>query len=891
MWNCKLCVFTSAIKVQLLRHYRLFHGQYSTVSPLPCLYNNCMCTFSTFNSLKVHLSKEHAEKNVVGRDSSALTNNQSFHCPVCDFRQPFIERDMNNHLRGHLRQKVTVPCPFKACKFKTNVYSTYNAHKCREHQNTSDYDETVVVQNVTTVSQDSDNEHEPPEFSEEMETETVLETLSSSNELEEQLQYNLAAFFLKMQTLLHVSQRATQEIIEHIDQLFTLAQPVVRESVIKILKKHDCTITDKLVSDIVQAVSESNVLHKAVTSEGPLSTAKRRKTYYEEKFPFARPVQYIIESSQRTYMYVPILSTLQMLLSKPDVLEKVKETSSQLPGQYSSYCDGSYYQENQLLSAEGHKLSIILYIDDFEIANPLGTSKKMYKVCAVYWTLANLPVKYRSALHCTQLALLCNSNDVRQFGYEKVFAPLLRDLKILEQVGVYIEPLGDCLKGTVYSIVADNLAAHGLAGFSESFRSTYFCRFCLATQTCMQTTDAVTGSFEMRTKDLHDASVQEIQSNGSGEHCGVKHSCVFSDHLSYFHPTTGFPPDILHDFFEGVVPVELALCLKGMIAKKYFSLEELNRAILTFPFQHSDKLDRPKPIPQNFSTRGTIGGNGHENQSLLKLLPLLIGSRVPEGDKIWEVLMELRDIVELAMSHTFTDDIIAYMAWKISGHRQLLQEVFPNFRLRPKHHYIEHYPHLIRSFGPLVHLWTMRFEGKHKVFKKIIRDTHNYKNVLKTLAERHQDMMAFYLSSPRFFKPPVQTSKVESLFVESLPTDTHALISGITGSSTVYGTKKAILQGTVFVVGMFVCTGSYAALPVFKEIKNILLIQSDVFFLLKDYETWYVEHLRSYELTAHTSKSHTVKSLSQLTDQMPLIAYKVSSRLFLTSKHFIPVTE
>lgn len=114
-------------------------------------------------------------------------------------------------------------------------------------------------------------------------------------------------------------------------------------------------------------------------------------------------------------------------------------------------------------------------------------------------------------------------------------------------------------------------------------------------------------------------------------------------------------------------------------------------------------------------------------------------------------------------------------------------------------------------------------------------------------------MMAFYLSSPHFFKPPVQTSKVESIFFESLPTGTHAFISGITDSNTVYGTKQAIIQGTVFVVGMFVCTGSYAALLVFKESKNILLIKSDVFFVLKDYETWYVEHLQSCELNTHIS--------------------------------------
>ncbi|KAL6476697.1 hypothetical protein MHYP_G00151960 [Metynnis hypsauchen] len=37
---------------------------------------------------------------------------------------------------------------------------------------------------------------------------------------------------------------------------------------------------------------------------------------------------------------------------------------------------------------------------------------------------------------------------------------------------------------------------------------------------------------------------------------------------------------------------------------------------------------------------------------------------------------------------------------------------------------------------------------------------------------------------------------------------------------------------------MFVCTGAYAALPEFKDIQNILLIRNNIYFLLKDYDTW-----------------------------------------------------
>ena len=165
---------------------------------------------------------------------------------------------------------------------------------------------------------------------------------------------------------------------------------------------------------------------------------------------------------------------------------------------------------------------------------------KYTKMCAVYWSFANIPIKYRSGLHTIQLALLCNSN-VRQFGNAKVFAPLLNDLKTLEQEGVYIETLGDSIKGTVYSVVADNIAAHQLAGFNQSFRSTYSCRFCLYSREDMQTKDATTDECQMRTKDQHDRLIQEMQTTDVQMY-GVKESCVLSDKLSYFHSTTGFPP-------------------------------------------------------------------------------------------------------------------------------------------------------------------------------------------------------------------------------------------------------------------------------------------------------------------------------------------------------------
>lgn len=100
------------------------------------------------------------------------------------------------------------------------------------------------------------------------------------------------------------------------------------------------------------------------------------------------------------------------------------------------------------------------------MCNPLGTLRKKHKLCAIYWMLANLPHGSHSSLSSIYLAVLCKSNDVKTYGYDKVSEPLLRDLQTLEELGVY-SPVS--VNGTVQSVVADILGAHGIAGFIESF--------------------------------------------------------------------------------------------------------------------------------------------------------------------------------------------------------------------------------------------------------------------------------------------------------------------------------------------------------------------------------------------------------------------------------------
>lgn len=231
---------------------------------------------------------------------------------------------------------------------------------------------------------------------------------------------------------------------------------------------------------------------------------------------------------------------------------------------------------------------------------------------------------------------------------------------------------------------------------------------------------------------------------------------------------SGYPPDLLHNLFEGIVRLELALCLNVLIKKKYFSLFQLKDLIRQFPFKWTDKADSPQPVPLNFATKRSVGGNTHGNWSLLRLLPFIIGFKVPESEPAWHLLMDLKDIAELVISPFHTDDTIQYLDTKISEHSHRYLQVFPETKLLPKHHYLEHYPQLIKAFGPLVALWTMRFEAKHSFFKRVVRHISCFSNILKSLAIRHQFMLAYHLHGTDIFKPVLNVSNLSTLPVDVL---------------------------------------------------------------------------------------------------------------------------
>lgn len=303
-------------------------------------------------------------------------------------------------------------------------------------------------------------------------------------ELPNLIEKNLSHLLLKLESVFNVPQRCIDELVEDLHFVSLSASgPILKELLQSCLKKYNCKVDDLIISEMVTDLCECNPIALSLRSNGPLSTSYKRREYFKEHFSMMEPIEYLLSArEQRSFQYVPILKSLHEILKKKeiqDLLTHSCEADSSSETQYKSFHDGTNFKNNKLLSENIPAISLILYVDDFEVCNPLGTSRKKHKITAVYWVLANVPPLLRSSLISIYLAILCKADHIKQFGYSVVLEPLLKDLASLEEEGLYIPSLGKRVKGTVYSVVADNLGAHSIGGFVESFSGTHVCRFCL----------------------------------------------------------------------------------------------------------------------------------------------------------------------------------------------------------------------------------------------------------------------------------------------------------------------------------------------------------------------------------------------------------------------------
>ena len=179
-------------------------------------------------------------------------------------------------------------------------------------------------------------------------------------------------------------------------------------------------------------------------------------------------------------------------------------------------------------------------------------------------------------------------------------------------------------------------------------------------------------------------------------------------------------------------------------------------------------------------------------------------------------------------------------------------ECFPeNKGLKPKFHFLIHYPTLIKKFGPLIYLWTLRFEAKHSYFKGLINQIKCWKNITYTLAKRHQYLQCYHNTARHNF---LQSEKMNE--TGGKPKDFNKLGKDLQrelrpllhDQPNVHSASSICLNGINYCKGLFVVLKVDGHIITFGKIMKIYII-SGVSWLWCS-----VCELRGYDRHKHSYK-------------------------------------
>ena len=563
--------------------------------------------------------------------------------------------------------------------------------------------------------------------------------------------------------IIDVTDLAFNSILEAKNRLTTFSN-------VAFMIKTCSSIVETLVTDLEKEfkaieshLNESDVLRlreKLTTYKNPfagLETDDQHKAFMKKKGLYVEPENvcigkrndFVIDKQTGfvktvekdvTVQHVSVKQTISVLHKNTDLVKmaiKYPELNNLQPQELTSFFDGLHWLNHP--ARNQHTLVLRLYGDDVEPANPLGSHRTIYKIGCMYYQLEGLPLHILSKTSNIFLATCYHTEDVKEYSWELILKPLITELKELETVGIDLEICGKMInvKVIVGCMTGDNLFLNGILGFVESFAAGHPCRQCIVHKDNFK--NATIEQHEMlRTVELYNMHAAQKNTFLTG----IKENSIFNS-LRYFHAVTSNVQDIMHDLLEGVCAYDMKLVCASLVQSKLFSLEQLNNSVQALNYGYHDSTSKP-PVITSFDNE-ILSFDASQMWTFIRYLPFAIGQCVPLDNRAWNFYVLLRKIMNLVMAPSISQEEIKLLMVLIAEYIELRCELFPDSSIKSKHHNMTHYPSLIIQFGPLIHLWCMRFEQKHQRYKRLLHIAGNFKNVLLTLANRHQHDVAYGL--------------------------------------------------------------------------------------------------------------------------------------------------
>lgn len=389
-------------------------------------------------------------------------------------------------------------------------------------------------------------------------------------------------------------------------------------------------------------------------------------------------------------------------------------------------------------------------------------------------------------------------------------------------------------------------------GFAGSHSANYFCRFCR-----LQKKETKTSTTEVYTKLRNKVNYEEDLKKNNFKTTGIKEDS-FVNLIFLCHATICLGIDIMHDVFEGILHYNLCEIILALINDGYCSLDTLNKLKSDLSYGEVESGDKSPPITMKRLQSRKLLMSASEMQCFAHHFPLIVGDLIRDKNyPVWKFLLQTIKFVDLLFLPFYTPQDLNNLTNTISKMNEMYITIFKT-DLKPKHHYVTHYPTMIRRFGPLYYISSMRYEAKHKVVKNYTKNTSSRLNLSHSLGKKLQYNFACRLLSKTGLVDNIHIGPSKYFRLEHSKFFQQLEISkGLQSllNKNLKETKKVIVNGIQFSEKLCITLVINGVMTLF-EIKKIIFVAdriSDIHFVCQGCKIIFNENFQCFEVLISNS--------------------------------------
>jgi hypothetical protein len=304
-----------------------------------------------------------------------------------------------------------------------------------------------------------------------------------------------------------------------------------------------------------------------------------------------------------TCQYIGLKKIFEVILNIPFFLDLATKYISQKIDCLADIEDGTLCRD-----IEKGKLPFLLFYDELETCNPLGSHKTIYKIGAIYVSLRCFPPFMCSALEQIFQCAIFPSKGREHF--DTLLEVLVNDIIELCENGIVVN--NNRYHFYFVGVTGDNLGQHQILGFVESFVANYPCRVCRATrEVCSSLCNE--DSLLLR----NPTNYEEDVAIGNQSETGIKNVCVFN-RIPGYHVTQNILLDCMHDICEGVAQFGMCSVIHFYVTSRLIDISTINFRIKCFPVVNV--TNKPPPVKVKSLEKGDLGYSASETLTLVLYL-------------------------------------------------------------------------------------------------------------------------------------------------------------------------------------------------------------------------------------------------------------------------------